>query len=97
MARQYVRYVLCDRNHHDATVHDCGPLNAVGILHRSLGTALRSEKDYLEGNPQAFIAKVTYERCRRKSNRRDGDGWWRDGQHNLMTRFIAPPSSCRTY
>jgi hypothetical protein len=48
---------------------DCGPLNAVGCLHRSLGTALRFEKVYLEKNPQAFIAKVTYERVPKEEQR----------------------------
>lgn len=62
MPKQYVRYFLCDRNHHDVTIDDCGPLHAVGILHRTLSDALKMEGDYLEGNPQSFIAKVTYER-----------------------------------
>jgi hypothetical protein len=70
MPRQYVRYVMCDRNHHDTTIDDCGPLNAVGILHRSLGTALRFEKVYLEENPQAFIAKVTYERVPKDNHKK---------------------------
>lgn len=62
MARQYVRYVLCDRNHHDVTIGDCGPLHAIGILHRTLRQALRLEGPYLKENNQAFLAKVTYER-----------------------------------
>ena len=70
MPRQYVRYVLCDRTHHDTTIHDCGPLHAVGILHPSLNAALKSESEYLDGNPQAFIAKVTYERVLTQPERR---------------------------
>lgn len=62
MPKQYIRYVLCDRNHHDVTVEDCGPLYAVGMLHRTLSGALKLEAPYLAENPQAFIAKVTYER-----------------------------------
>lgn len=62
MPRQYVRYVLCDRDDYDATVEDCGPLSAVGVLHRTLRRALYYEGPYLKTNPQAFIAKVTYER-----------------------------------
>ncbi|WP_447603051.1 hypothetical protein [Nitrospira sp. Nam80] len=62
MAKQYVRYVLCDRNHPDNELDDFGPLHAVGMLHRSLGAALLAEKVYLETMPDSFIAKVTYER-----------------------------------
>ena len=62
MTGQHVRYVLCDHNHPDLTIVDGGPLHAVGILHRSLSKALTFEKEYLEGNPHSFIAKVTYER-----------------------------------
>lgn len=62
MPKQHVRYVLCDANHQDVTIVNCGPLNAVGILHRTLKQALRLEGPYLKTNAQAFIAKVTYER-----------------------------------
>jgi hypothetical protein len=70
MARQYVRYVLCDANHHDVTIEDCGPLNAVGMLHRTLKQTLRMEGPYLKNNPQAFIAKVTYERVLKKQQKK---------------------------
>ncbi len=62
MSKQHVRFVLCDPKNQDATITDCGPLSAVGILHRTLQQALRMEDPYLKTNPQAFIAKVTYER-----------------------------------
>lgn len=62
MSTQHVRYVLCDRNHPDLRIIDGGPLHAVGITHRTLKAALRCEKHYLKGNPDSFIAKVTYER-----------------------------------
>lgn len=71
MPRQYVRYVLCDRNYPDLTIVDGGPLHAVGVLHRTLNDALKMEGDYLDGNPQSFIAKVTYERVP-KSNPKKG-------------------------
>lgn len=70
MPRQYVRYVLCDRTHPDLTIVDGGPLHAVGILHPTLNAALKAEADYLDGNPQSFIAKVTYERVLAQSKRR---------------------------
>lgn len=69
MAKQYVRYVLCDRNHSDAKIDDYGALHAVGILHRTLNDALKIEGDYLERNPQAFFAKVTYERVLKKDTK----------------------------
>ncbi len=63
MSKQYVRFVLCDRNHPDHdSFNDGGPLYCCGILHRTLKQALRLEKLYLKGNPESFIAKVTYER-----------------------------------
>ncbi len=71
MTKQYVRYVLCDRNHPDnqnLTIHDGGPLYCYGILHRTLKAAHRCKKAYLKGNPD--IAKVT----RHKENRTVTDG-----------------------
>ena len=70
VARQHVRYVLCDRNHPDLNVVEGGPLCAVGVLHRTLNDALKMEGDYHEGNPQSFLAKVTYERVSKEEQKK---------------------------
>ncbi len=70
MPSQYVRYVMIDPNDEDVRFEDSSPLDDVGVLHSSLRKALYYEGPYLKTNPQAFIAKVTFERVLAQPKRR---------------------------